>query len=327
MRFIDRFVRAFSRFGATEKAWNRYQHPGLGIGAGASLSIEGHFRYGARCSVGEGTTIIVRKEAALTLADDCYLGRYMEICPGGAITIGEATSIQDRCIVLGEVTIGCHCLLAPNIMLSSGHHHFDLDPTWLIRDQDRRVTQDARLAADLDRPIVIEDDCWLGINSVVMRGVTVGRGAVVGAGAIVVDNVQPYSVVAGVPAKEIKKRLSFVPPKRISALNSNQWPYFYSGFELSQESISRYSAHGGIAARGRFVLCLDASSGSTVHMVVKCLDAAGCDLSVGHERQHVGADFLEVIFDCGDESGASARVEVQMDPSAATVIVQEAWMT
>ncbi|RYE17040.1 MAG: acyltransferase, partial [Sphingobacteriales bacterium] len=54
--------------------------------------------------------------------------------------------------------------------------------------------------------IIIEDDCWIGTNSVVLAGVTVGRGSVIAAGSVVTKDVPPYSVVAGVPAKIIKKR-------------------------------------------------------------------------------------------------------------------------
>ena len=55
-------------------------------------------------------------------------------------------------------------------------------------------------------PITLEDDVWLGVNVVVLRGVTVGRGAVVGAGAIVNRDVPPNEIWAGVPAKKIGSR-------------------------------------------------------------------------------------------------------------------------
>ena len=55
-------------------------------------------------------------------------------------------------------------------------------------------------------PVVIEDDSDLGVNSVILPGVTVGRGAIVGAGAVVNRDVPPYAVVAGVPAKVLRER-------------------------------------------------------------------------------------------------------------------------
>jgi maltose O-acetyltransferase len=54
-------------------------------------------------------------------------------------------------------------------------------------------------------PIVIEDDAWIGAGAIIMPGITVGEGAVVGAGAVVTKDVPPYTVVAGVPARPIKR--------------------------------------------------------------------------------------------------------------------------
>lgn len=54
--------------------------------------------------------------------------------------------------------------------------------------------------------VKIEDDCWIAANSVILAGVTIGRGTVIAAGSVVTKDVPPYSIVAGVPAKVIKKR-------------------------------------------------------------------------------------------------------------------------
>ena len=55
--------------------------------------------------------------------------------------------------------------------------------------------------------VVIEDDVWLGTQSVILDGVTIGKGSIIAAGAIVNISVPPYSIVAGVPAKIIKSRI------------------------------------------------------------------------------------------------------------------------
>lgn len=54
------------------------------------------------------------------------------------------------------------------------------------------------------QPVVIEDDVLIGANAVVLEGVRVGKGAVVGAGAVVTKDVEPYTVVMGMPAKKVK---------------------------------------------------------------------------------------------------------------------------
>lgn len=53
-------------------------------------------------------------------------------------------------------------------------------------------------------PVIIEDNCWIGANAIVLPGITIGRCSVVGAGSVVTKDVPPYSVVAGVPARMIK---------------------------------------------------------------------------------------------------------------------------
>jgi maltose O-acetyltransferase len=62
------------------------------------------------------------------------------------------------------------------------------------------------------KPVVIEDDVWIGSNAVVMPGVRLGCGSVVGAGAVVTQDVPPFAIVVGVPARIIKYRKENTPP-------------------------------------------------------------------------------------------------------------------
>jgi len=59
-----------------------------------------------------------------------------------------------------------------------------------------------------DLPVVIEDECWIGANVTILKGVTIGRGSVVAAGAVVTKSCEPYSIIGGVPAKLIKMRFT-----------------------------------------------------------------------------------------------------------------------
>lgn len=68
--------------------------------------------------------------------------------------------------------------------------------------------------------IVIGNDVWIGYDAVIMSGVTIGDGAIIGTRAIVTKDVAPYSIVGGVPAKEIRKRFS---PDVIAILTKLQW--------------------------------------------------------------------------------------------------------
>ena len=68
--------------------------------------------------------------------------------------------------------------------------------------------------------IVIGNDVWIGYDAVIMAGVTIGDGAIIGTRAVVVKDVEPYSIVGGIPAKEIRKRFS---PDIIARLRKLQW--------------------------------------------------------------------------------------------------------
>jgi acetyltransferase-like isoleucine patch superfamily enzyme len=67
-------------------------------------------------------------------------------------------------------------------------------------------TQEKMRNTIVSKPIVIEDDVWIGAHAVILPGVTIGRGAVVGAGSIVTRDVEPYSIVVGTPARHQKYR-------------------------------------------------------------------------------------------------------------------------
>ncbi|MCZ8192279.1 MAG: DapH/DapD/GlmU-related protein, partial [Microcystis sp. LE19-338.1B] len=63
-------------------------------------------------------------------------------------------------------------------------------------------------AKDVDiqsAPVVIEDHVWIGFNVGILKGVTIGKGAIIGAGSVVTKDVEPFTVVAGNPAKIIKR--------------------------------------------------------------------------------------------------------------------------
>jgi acetyltransferase-like isoleucine patch superfamily enzyme len=286
--------------------------------------VKGSFTYGSGCGIGVGSNILIPQHASLSFGDGCYIGRYVELGPIGYIKVGNDSSLQDRCILLGDVIIGRYCSLAPNIYISSGRHYFDLKPSWLIKDQDKLVASDKQLSDSHSKPVIVEDDCWLGINVVVMSGVTIGKGAVVGANSVVTKDVEPYTVVAGIPAKIIKRRLEFVPPIHIAYDNPNDWPYFYDGFEISKKSLEKYLVYEGVLAQNEFVICMDASSGNSIHLKIKCIGLNKCVLIFENQRKVVSNQFEEVVFEINEHSRKTSRFNMKIDINAAQLIVKEA---
>ena len=110
---------------------------------------------------------------------------------GKNIRIRKRCWIQQGCTFFdrGGITIGNDVFIAPKVNLITINH--DSDP------ENRSATY--------GRPIVIEDKVWIGINSTILPGVTVGYGSIVGANSVVTHDVSPYTVVGGNPAKFIKE--------------------------------------------------------------------------------------------------------------------------
>lgn len=110
---------------------------------------------------------------------------------GKPVAIGKGCFIQQCCTFFGRggITIGNDVFIGPKVNLITINH----DP-----DPDNR-------SATYGRPIVIEDKVWIGINATILPGVRIGYGAIVGAGSVVTRNVPAMTIVAGNPARIIKK--------------------------------------------------------------------------------------------------------------------------
>jgi acetyltransferase-like isoleucine patch superfamily enzyme len=95
---------------------------------------------------------------------------------------------------MGKITIGNNVIIGPYCVIHSGNHRFD------------RLDIPIRLQGYEKSQVIIEDDCWLGANVIVLSGVTIGKGSVIGAGSVVTKDIPRFSVVAGNPARVIKNR-------------------------------------------------------------------------------------------------------------------------
>ena len=128
------------------------------------------------------------------------LGRYSVIESGacinnavGDVIIGDHTRVGLHNTVIGPVTIGSHVNLAQGITVTALNHNFS--------ETGRRIDEQGIST----KHVIIEDDVWIGANAVILPGVRIGTHSVVAAGAIVTKDVPSHSLVAGVPAKVIKK--------------------------------------------------------------------------------------------------------------------------
>ena len=111
----------------------------------------------------------------------------------GDVIIGYGTRIGMSNVIIGPVKVGNNVILAQNIVLSGLNHRYE------------DINIPPRLQKVTVSPIVVEDDVWIGANAMIAAGVTVGKHSVVAGGSVVTKNILPFSVVAGNPAKLLKK--------------------------------------------------------------------------------------------------------------------------
>lgn len=223
--------------------------------------------------IGRRTHLSVPRGGLLILQKGVWLGDDCEISVAEAISIGSYTSLQNRSIVLGDVTIGAGCACGANLYVSSSWHHFEDTPEYPIRWQDVRASSVAERETR-SRAVFVGDDCWIGINVVIAPGVTIGRGCVIGANSVVTRDIPPYSVAAGAPAKVLRKRLDFSPPSALRANRIEHIPYFYTGFVQWGEEISgpdQALNKGGWPTEGAFAIAIKAEKGDGMRMSVRAM--------------------------------------------------------
>ena len=127
--------------------------------------------------------------------------------PEARVVIGEHSYVGPGTMVLCEqsVVIGRYVLIANGVDIMDNDAHVQ---DW----RERRAEADAISRGEAwprekvpKAPVVVEDDVWIGAKSTILKGVRVGRGAVVAAGSVVVRDVAPFTLVAGVPAKPLRE--------------------------------------------------------------------------------------------------------------------------
>lgn len=141
---------------------------------------------GQSCVI-QGQLLVYPHGGRIAIGDWCFVGPNSRIWSGASITIGNRVLISHDVNIFDNDT---HPLDA-----AARHRHF------------RAIKQRGHpLDISLnDEPVIIEDDAWVSAKSIILKGVTVGRGAIVAAGAVVTRSVAPFCVVAGNPARVVKK--------------------------------------------------------------------------------------------------------------------------
>ena len=132
--------------------------------------------------------------------------------------------------------IGSFCSIANGVVIGGEMHPLDwisMSPVF-YEGRDSLVKKFSMHKRAAIKQTIICHDVWIGQNAIIKQGITIGVGAVVGMGSIVTKDVEPYSIVAGNPAKIIRKRFD---EKLISSLLKTKW------WEYSEKDLQRYAQY------------------------------------------------------------------------------------
>ena len=147
--------------------------------------------------IGRGVRVL-KKQGRIAIGDKVQLHRQVKLsCWGAAgqaaLSIGSGTAVGDRTEIHcgGQVTIGKDCNISWDCCIMDRDYH--------------------KLESDTEviRPVTIGDHCWIGCNSIILKGVTLGEGAVVAAGSVVTKDVPAHAIVGGNPAKVIRENIQW----------------------------------------------------------------------------------------------------------------------
>lgn len=179
------------RAGSTEKTLSRM------AATAVYLALARHLPWSPR--PGGAASRRIRARLARLMLDEC--GRDVNVEHGAwfgsgrGIRLGDRSDIGMDALVIGPLDVGRDVMMGPRcILLSSSHAFASVD-----------VPMNRQGFLD-DRPIVIEDDVWVGAGTIVLPGVRIGTGSIVGAGSVVTNDVPPRTVVAGNPARVVRSR-------------------------------------------------------------------------------------------------------------------------
>lgn len=142
--------------------------------------------------------VLVFHSENITLGNNIYIGHYT-ILKGynkSEMVISDNTWIGQGCFFhsAGGIDIGQNVGIGPHVKIITSFH------------KEEGINVPILYSEILKAPVVIEKDCDIGVGAIILPGVHIGCGCQIGAGAVVTRNIKPYCVIAGVPARVLRKR-------------------------------------------------------------------------------------------------------------------------
>ena len=147
-------------------------------------------------------SLYIAKDASLIIDSfDAYTGCRINVNAGAKLTLGSGYMNHD-CVIdcFDSISVGHHVVISERVVLrdSDNHQVCHLSKSGEVSD-----------LPSLTAPIVIEDQVWIGMNVIILKGVTIGEGSIIAAGSVVTRDIPSHCLAAGVPAKVIKSEVTW----------------------------------------------------------------------------------------------------------------------
>jgi acetyltransferase-like isoleucine patch superfamily enzyme len=162
---------------------------------------------GERLRLGLKARIVSKnRDKMVRIGSDCAIRGTIRCEPGGRVTIGDTVYVGDDVIISAQANIA----IGDVTLIAHGVHIFDNDshPTDPVqREAHFKAILGVATSGEYkvaSRPVTIGRRCWIGFNSAIMKGVTIGDEAIVASNSVVIADVPPKTLVAGNPAKPVK---------------------------------------------------------------------------------------------------------------------------
>lgn len=149
-------------------------------------------RLGKNVRFWRGVTVLHPEN--LSIGDDVLFNVGCHVQASSPVVVGNHSHFAPYCVLYGPLEVGDKCAVAAHTVFASIGHTYDQPDVPFVDLPARKAT------------IVLEDNVWIGANATILAGVRIGTGSIVGAGAVVTHDVEPYTVVGGVPARLIRRR-------------------------------------------------------------------------------------------------------------------------
>lgn len=146
-----------------------------------------------RFKIGKKLRLFFAKKVCRFVSNTANIEKNAHFNPG--VYIGNRSSLGVACDLDGPVYIGDDVMMGPEVVVYTRNHKHDITDIPMIEQ-----------GYEDYKPVIIDNDVWIGRRVIILPGVQIGKGSIIAAGAVVTKSIEPFSICGGVPAKVIGKR-------------------------------------------------------------------------------------------------------------------------